>query len=192
MTTLLSRYGTLALAGALSALMWVTRGNHFISPAHLPDASWAIFFLLGVYFRQRVMLPLFLAQAAIIDWVAITQFGASDFCVTPAYIFLVPAYSALWLAGRWSARHLEMAARSLPAFAAAAFASTLACELISSGSFYFLGGRFAETSVREFAARLVEFFPGNLGAVALYLGCAALVHLVLAASHRGHAAHPAP
>ncbi len=191
MTTPLSRYGTLALAGGLSALMWATRGNHFISPAHLPDASWAIFFVLGVYFRRRMLLPLFLAQAALIDWLAITQFGASDFCVTPAYIFLVPAYAALWLAGRWSARHLEVGARSLPAFAAAAFAGTLACELISSGSFYFLGGRFAETSLREFGVRLVEFFPANLGAAALYLGCAALIHLALAGG-RGHATHPAP
>ncbi len=183
MTTPLSRYGTLALAGGLSALMWATRGNHFISPAHLPDASWAIFFLLGVYFRRRMLLPLFLAQAALIDWLAITQFGASDFCVTPAYIFLVPAYAALWLAGRWSARHLEMGARSLPAIAAAALASTLACELISSGSFYFLGGRLSETSLAGFASRLIQYFPADLGGVALYLGCAALAHFLFA-SHK--------
>ncbi len=191
MTTLSSRYGTLALAGALSVLMWVTRGNHFISAAHLPDASWAIFFLLGFRFCQRLLLPLFLLQAAAIDYLAITQFGASDFCVTPAYPFLVPAYGALWLAGRWSARRFQPDVRHLPQLAATALAATFACELVSSGSFYFLGGRFEDTSLREFGARLVQFFPGDLGGVALYLGCAALIRLALAGG-RGHASHPVP
>lgn len=188
MSTTLSRYGTVVLAGALSVLMWVTRGNHIVSPTHLPDASWAIFFLLGFYFRERLLLPLFLAQAAIIDYVAISHFGTSSYCVTPAYVFLAPAYAALWFAGRWSARHFEVAARNLPRFATAAFVGALACEIISSGSFYFLGGRFADTSVGEFGARLVAYFPGDLGGVALYLGVAALIHLALtggrhAASH---------
>ena len=190
MNTLLSRHGTLALARALSVLMWATRGNHFITPTHLPDASWAIFFLLGFYFRQRALLPLFLAQAAIIDYVAITQWGASSFCVTPAYIFLAPAYGALWYAGRLSARHFKASAHNLPRFAAAAFAGTFLCELISSGSFYFLGGRFADTHLSEFGARLADYFPGDLGGVALYLGAAALIHLALAGNHRS-ASHSA-
>lgn len=190
MNTLFSRYGTLALAGALSVLMWVTRGNHSMSPTHLPDASWAIFFLVGFYFRQRLMLPLFLAQAAIVDYVAITQLGVDNFCVTPAYVFLVPAYAALWFAGRWSAHHFEVQLHNLPRFAAAAFAGTFACELVSSGSFYFLGGRLGATSLAEFGTRLVAYFPGDLGGAALYLGCAALLHLALA-SHRGSAARHA-
>ncbi len=188
MNTLLTKYRAVALACALSIVMWVTRGNHFISPAHLPDASWAIFFLAGFYFRQRLMLPLFLAQAAIVDYVAITQFGASSFCVTPAYVFLIPAYGALWFAGRCSAVHIAQAGRNPAWLAATAFGGALACELVSSGSFYFLGGRFAETSLGEFGARLAQFFPGDLGGVALYLGCAALAHLLIAGGkhHRAH------
>ena len=117
----LSRRNTLVLALALSALMWATRGHHFMSVTHLPDASWAIFFLLGFYFRQKVMiLPLFLAQAAVIDYVSITHFGVDDYCVTSAYPFLLPAYSALWLAGRWCAIHIQQNVRGLPWFAAAA------------------------------------------------------------------------
>ncbi len=178
-----SKYSALALALALSALMWATRGHHFMSLTHLPDASWAIFFMLGFYFRQRVLLPVFLAQAAIIDYLAITHFGVDDYCVTSAYVFLLPAYSALWLAGRWYAAHYQFHVRTLPLFAAAVFTSTLVCELISSGSFYFLGERFAETSMAGFASRLVQFFPPDLGGVALYLTCAALIHFLLA-SHR--------
>ncbi len=173
-----SKTGAVALAVALSALMWATRGHHFMSLTHLPDASWAIFFMLGLYSRQKMILPLFLVQAAIIDYLSITHFGVDDYCVTSAYIFLLPAYSALWLAGRWYAAHYQLQVRTLPAFAAAAAAGAFVCELISSGSFYFLGGRFAETSMTEFASRLAQFFPADLGGVALYLGCAVLIHLL--------------
>jgi hypothetical protein len=31
----------------LAALMLATRSHHFASPLHLPDASWAVFFLAG-------------------------------------------------------------------------------------------------------------------------------------------------
>ncbi len=179
----LSKNSALALAVVLTALMWATRGHHFMSVTHLPDASWAIFFMLGFYFRQKFILPLFLAQAAIVDYLSITHFGVDDYCVTSAYIFLLPSYSALWLAGRWYATHYRFQAQTLPLFATAAVAGAFVCELISSGSFYFLGGRFAETSMAEFASRLVQYFPGDMGGVALYLGCAALIHYLFA-SHK--------
>lgn len=180
---ILSKRNAVILAIVLSILMWATRDHHVATLTHLPDASWAIFFLLGFYFRERIMLPAFLAQAALIDYVAITQFGISDYCVTPAYAFLLPAYSALWLAGRWYAARHPLHARSLPLFAAAA-GGTAACELISSGSFYFLGGRFADTTLVEFSSRLAQYFPGNLANVALYLGVAALIHVLIASAQR--------
>lgn len=181
---ILSKRNAVILAIVMSTVMWVTRGHHIATLTHLPDASWAIFFLLGFYFRQRMMLPVFLAQAALVDYVAITQFGIDDYCVTAAYAFLLPAYFSLWLAGRWYAARYQLHARSLPMFAAAALAGTAACELISSGSFYFLGGRFADTSLTEFSSRLAQYFPGNLASVALYLGIAALIHvLIVSAQH---------
>lgn len=176
----LSKFSTLALAVALSAVMWMTRGHHAASLTHLPDASWAIFFLAGFYFRQRMLLPLFLAQAALVDYLSIAVVGVDDYCVTAAYAFLLPAYSALWLAGRWYAAHYRFNVRSLPLVAAAATVGAFVCELVSSGSFYFLGGRFADTSLLEFGQRLVQYFPSDLGNVALYLGCAALVHVLFA------------
>lgn len=185
----LSKPNAVILAITLSAMMWATRGQHFASLAHLPDASWAIFFLLGFYFRNSFMLPLFLVQAAVADYFAITQFGTSDYCVTAAYGFLLPAYSALWLAGRWYATRYQFHARTLPLFAASAATGAFVCELISSGSFYFLGGRLADTSLAEFASRLVQYFPANLASVALYLGVAALIHALIVSVQ--HSAFPA-
>jgi len=161
---------------ALSALMWLTRGQHIATLTQLPDASWAIFFALGFYFRRNLLLPLFLAQAALIDYLAITQFGVSDYCVTPAYTMLLPAYAALWLAGRNYAARFRFNWPTLLPLTASAAAGTLVCELISSGSFYFTSGRFADTSLTEFGSRIVQYLPGNLASVALYLGCIALTH----------------
>ncbi len=176
---ILSKRSTVILGVALSIVMWMTRGLHVATPTHLPDASWAIFFLLGFYFRQSMVLPIFLAQAALIDYVAITQFGVDSYCVTPAYAFLLPAYSAMWLAGRWYAARYQFHARTLPLFAASAVSGAVICELISSGSFYFLGEHFADTSLTVFASRLVQYFPANLASVALYLGIAALIHVLI-------------
>ncbi|BBJ00443.1 hypothetical protein FGKAn22_21350 [Ferrigenium kumadai] len=180
----LSKRNTTVLVVALSAVMWATRGHHLATTTHLPDASWAIFFLLGFYAARRSLLPLFLAQAAVIDYLAITHFGVSDFCVTPAYALLLPAYSVLWLAGRWYAARYQFNLRTLPLFAGAATVGISACELISSGGFYFLGGRFAEPTLAEFGSRLAQYFPYSLGNAALYLGCAALIHVALVISQR--------
>lgn len=175
----LSKRSSIVIAVVLSVTMLATRGHHAGTPNHLPDASWAVFLLLGFYLRSRMLLPLFLALAALVDYVAITQFGVNAYCVTPAYAFLLPAYSALWLAGRWYAAHHRFELRNLPLFATAVLVGSASCELISSGSFYFLGGRFADTSLAEFASRLLQYFPTNLGNVVLYLGVAALVHILI-------------
>ncbi len=175
----LSKRNTVVVAMILSTLMWGTRDHHAGTFTHLPDASWAIFFLLGFYFRQRMFFPLFLAQAAVIDYVAITQFGIDDYCVTPAYAFLLPAYFSLWVAGRYYAAHYRFHARSLLLFAAAAISGVAACELISSGSFHFAGGRVSGTSLVEFSSRLAQYFPQDLAGVAMYLGVAALAHVLI-------------
>jgi len=83
----------------LAMLMTATRSHHVADLTHLPDASWAVFFLAGFYLPTLAFGGL-LALAALIDYVAITWGGVSSFCVSPAYGFLLPAYGALWLAGR--------------------------------------------------------------------------------------------
>jgi hypothetical protein len=184
----LNRQNSIILAAVLSLAMWATRGHHLASLTHLPDASWALFFLLGFYLRQRIMLPVFLAQAALIDYFAITQFGVDNYCVTPAYAFLLPAYAAMWLAGRWYAARYTFNARTLPTLAASAVIGTATCELISSGSFYFLGGKAATTSLGGFAWRLAEYFPFDLASALMYLGAAALLHGLVVTARRSAAA----
>ncbi len=181
----------LVIGLALAGLMTLTRSHHFASALHLPDASWAVFFLAGAYLRPAWALPALLALAAGVDLAAIRFGGVAGSCLSPAYVLLAPAYGALWLAGRWYARRHRLAWSTLGPLGLAVTAGTLACELLSSGGFYFLSGRFAETGLAEFAARLLRYFPADLQAVAFYVGLAAVLHLVLAlARGAGRAAAP--
>ncbi len=166
----------------LATLMGATRGHHFGAIEHLPSTSWAVFFIAGVYLRSLWAFPALLTEAAGLDFAAVTWGGADSFCVSPACGFLLPAYGALWLAGRWYAgRHQDRVATLFP-LTGGLFAGAAACELISSGSFYFLPGRFEQASVAQFASRFAEYFPQSLSSLLFYVGVAAVMHLVLGAA----------
>ncbi len=171
---------------ALALLMALTRSHHWATLYALPDASWAVFFLAAIYMRSYWAAPVLMLEAALVDYLAITWGGVSSFCVSPAYWFLIPAYGALFLAGRAYAHHLRLAWSSLPWLLACALAGAGLAELFASGGFYFFSGRFAEPSLAEFIPRLVKYFPAMLSSMALYLGLAAVVHVVVANS-RGDA-----
>ncbi|ULA63359.1 MAG: conserved membrane protein of unknown function [Nitrospira sp.] len=166
----------LVVGVALALLIAATRGHHFASLNHLPAASWAVFFLAGVYLRPRWVFIALLAEAAALDIVAVTWGGVSNFCVSPAYGFLLPAYGALWASGRWYASHHRDTLSTLVPLSATVLAGTAICELISSGSFYFLSGRFEHTHVAEFAGRFAGYFPRSLSSLLFYVGLAGVIH----------------
>ena len=168
----------LAIGLTLALLMAATRSHHFAATLHLPDASWAVFFLAGFYLRPLCMFPALIALAGVSDYVAIAGFGVNDFCASPAYGFLLPAYGALWLAGRWYAGRHRFAFPTLIPLAGSVVIGAAVCELISSGGFYFSSGRFAETSLVEFGLRFGKYFPLSLESLAFWMGIAIVVHIV--------------
>lgn len=162
---------------ALAALMLATRGQHFPTVKQvLPSASWAVFFLAGVYLRPAWVLAALFGLASFLDFAAINWQGVSDYYVSPAYIALIPAYAALWFGGRWFAGHYSVKPVALLWLAASVLVSVFVCELISSGSFYFFSGRFAEPTLAEFAGRIVKYFPAFLGSTTFWIATVALVH----------------
>jgi hypothetical protein len=174
-TTLRSAF---AIGFSLAVLMAATRSHHFATALHVPDALWAAFFAAGFYLRPPWTFPALLALAGMSDYVAITSFGVSDFCMSPAYGFLLPAYGSLWFAGRWYAARHRFAFSTLVPLAGSLFLGAAVCELISSGGFYFFSGRFAETSLIEFGLRLAKYFPPSLASLAFWMGIAIVVHIV--------------
>ena len=173
----LTRNNQLIVAFILVLLMAVTRGHHFASLNHLPGASWAVFFLAGAYLSPLWVFPALFLEAALLDFAAISWSGVSSFCVSPAYIFLLPAYGSLWLAGRYYAKRYIFGWATLPSLSLILLTGALVCELLSSGGFYFFSGRFVNTSWAEFAGRVVQYFPPYLESLAFYVTLAAITHI---------------
>ena len=172
----------------LMAFMLATRLHHFGDALHMPDASWALFFLAGFYLAPAWLLALML-QAVAIDVAAVGWMGVSDFCLTPAYAALQVAHLGLWAGGRWSSRHPGKDGAGLARLAAMAVGVTALAFVISNGAFYWFGGRVAETSLAQFAQTFVDYGPRFLSSTLLYLGVAALAHAFIVSLARSRGAH---
>lgn len=160
----------------LALLMFSTRSQHFGSSLHLPDASLAVFFLAGFYLRGKFVFPLLLAAAVLSDYVAIAYFGVSDFCVSPAYVFLIPAYAAPWAAGVWlRGKACWQWASLLPLAGAWSLGVSLAF-LVSDGSFYWLSGRYPASSLSQYVEQAGEYFLPYVSGPLAYLALAAALH----------------
>jgi hypothetical protein len=167
----------ISLGLILAALMAVTRGQHAAMATHLPDASLAVFFLAGVYLRPAWAFPALFGLAALIDTVAVTWGGVGAFCITGAYAALIPAYGALWAAGRWYAGRHRQTWSTLVPLAGAVLVGAVASEVFSTGGFYLFSGVFPAPTLEGLALGVAKYLPVSLGNLALYLGLAALTHL---------------
>lgn len=165
----------------LAALMAATRMHHFGSALHLPDASLAVFMLAGFFVASPLFFVGLLLEAGVLDYVAIAHLGVNDYCVTPAYGFLIPTYAVVWFAGRYYARIHQQSWRSLGIFSGIAVAATSVAFIISNGAFYLFSGRQPDTSMAEYGAQMAQYFPLYMTGCLLYLACAAALYAVLTA-----------
>ena len=154
---------------ALMILMVTTRFHHFGTPLALPDASLAVFFLGGLWFGGWALFAGLLVEAGLIDTVAITQFNVSDFCISPAYVFLIPTYAAMWLGGKWCGQFKTLSLNELIPQLIALLVSTTAAFLMSNGSFNLLSGRYPAWSWGQFFDGALQYFPEYLSSTALYV-----------------------
>jgi hypothetical protein len=180
---------SIGIFAAMALLMAATRYNHFGSAVALPDASWAVFFLGGFFLAGRswTVLLAFVAlllEAWGIDYYATQIQGVSDWCVTPAYGFLIPTYASLWLGGSWFAARKQNTWRSLGEFFGIAVLATSIAFLISNVSFYLLSGRIGDMSVVEYATSVAKYYTPYVTGSILYLAVAALLYVLLVADRK--------
>lgn len=171
---------------ALAALMLLTRFQHFGSSVNLADASLAVFFLAGLFLSWR-WFPAFALLAAGIDYAAIGWAGVSDYCVTPAYAFLLPTYAVMTFAGQWARRYRALTIADLAPLAAVAALGGVIAFAISNGSFYFFAGYFAGLSFVDYLVRTAHYAVSYL-AWALFYIAAGLAVMTLARRLRAVAA----
>jgi hypothetical protein len=169
--------GRTALFVSLAAAILATRGCHV---GALPDASWAAFFVGGFYFSSARVFALLMTEAAAIDYVATHHFGVSTYCISPAYVFLLPAHGALWFGGRWLRKHYRgLDARSFGLLAASLFVAVSSCYLVSNGSFYWFSGRYGEPTMSGWIANFGLWYLDFLSATLVYAGIAAVLHVLI-------------
>lgn len=164
---------------ALAALMVATRFHHFGTALNLPDASMAIFFAGGLYLRRHWQFAALAVLALVIDWAAVSLAGTDDFCVTPAYSFLLPAYAVLWYGGRLVAERVRMTWSSAAAVLGVGLVCATLSFVISNGAFYWIGGRHADTNVAGWIASALQWGPLFVRTTMAYLVAAAVLHSVV-------------
>lgn len=171
------RTNPLAGLALLAGVMLATRFSHFGSATLLPDASLAVFFLLGFYFRPAAyMIPLLLLAGGI-DYAATQHMGVSEYCLSPAYPFLIPTYAAMWMGGRWYAARHAMTVSSLSPLLIALLVSTSVAFVISNYSFYLFSDRYTDWSWAEYNALAASYFMPYIGSTIFYMALAAGAHI---------------
>jgi len=173
-----------AIFSALAALMAATRFDHFGSAVSLPDASYAVFFLGGLYLARtsRASIAAFVAlvlEAGSIDYYATSVQGISDWCMTPAYCFLIPTYGSLWLVGRWFALRHTMEGKGLIGLALVAWAACSFAFMFSTATFYLFSERFDDMSAIVYASRVAQYYGSYVSVALLYIACAVASHIAL-------------
>jgi len=103
--------------------------------------------------------------------------GASNFCVSPAYGFMLPAYGSLWLAGRRLQSKYQFNWTALFTLAMTLVTITAVAGLFSGGGFYWFSGRYVDPTMAEYLTRFVQSYPGNLSKLSFYIAAAAVIHI---------------
>jgi hypothetical protein len=180
---------TIFIFAALAALMAATRFNHFGTAVSMPDASYAVFFLGGLYLARSVRVSaaafiVLILEAGLIDVYATSVQGISEWCMTTAYWFLIPTYGGLWLVGHWSVtRHTRngqaMGGSGLFVLALAAWAACSFAFMFSNAAFYLFSERFAEMSMVEYASRVFQYYGSYTSVALLYIACAVALHIAI-------------
>jgi hypothetical protein len=173
----------------LIALMAFTRGHHFSTINHLPSATLAVFFLAGLYISSRWLIPVLFAEAALLDYAAITFGGVSSFCVSQAYVMLIPAYVTLWFAGHWYAKKYQFNWHSLLPLSLSIVLATAVSQVFSGGGFYFFSGRYTEPTFAEYGERFITYFPSALSNIAFYIALAVAFHVLAVLVDRATSVH---
>lgn len=175
---------TSAILAALAALMLATRFNHFGSAFSLPDASYAVFFLGGLYLAKltrgsAIAFIALIAEAGMIDFYATSVQGVSDWCMTTAYWFLIPTYGSLWLVGRWFTLRHTMKDKGLVGLAVTAWAASSFAFVFSNATFYAFSGRYTDMGAVEYASRVAQYYASYVSVALLYIACAIAMQIAV-------------
>jgi hypothetical protein len=115
------------------------------------------------------LLGLLLLEAALIDYVVITQFNVSAFCVAAAsYGFLIPTYAVMWFAGSYCVKFKTLSVNDMGLSVAVMTLATSIAFFISNTSFYLLSGRPAQLLWAQYIDGVMQYYPPYAGSALCY------------------------
>lgn len=165
---------------------FVVEHLHFSPALRAPDATLAMFFLAGLWIASWQFTLVLLGAAALADQIAFAG-GVPDWCLTPAYAALIPAYLVMWFAGRYCRNTDFMSVAGASKLIAALVIACLIEFIISSGSFFLWSGYFPGMAASEYWSKTIGYFPSYLGWAAVYIAAAFAIASIVRA-FRGEAA----
>jgi hypothetical protein len=165
---------------ALTLAILATRVGHFGTFETPPDFTLAAFFLAGLWVRSAWVFAFLVAAAGAADQIAFAQ-AVSDWCMSPAYGFLLPAYACVWLAGRASRSIVWRRPPEATRGAANLLAALLAAFVISNGSFFLLADYFEDMSGVEYWIATAPQFPHYITWAFAYTAVALLLRETIVA-----------
>lgn len=166
------------LSLTLLLVLFVTRSNfvaenlHFASGLRAPDATLAVFFLAGLWIASFRLVGILLIAAALADQAAFAS-GVSSWCVTAAYVFLIPTYGVMWYGGRLCRETNFLSAAGGIKLLGTLLGSTALTWVISSGSFFFFSGYYTDKTLGYYLGH-----PAVYGHVPQYMGWAITYSLI--------------
>ena len=166
----------------LALLMLATRYFHIGSAWHLPDASWAVFFLGGFYLRRAFFAAL-VAETVAIDF-TFFALGGSTYCLSAGYWFLLPTYAALWFGGEMLGKMQQRNWRFFACAVAYWWVAASTAYVISNASFYWLSGKAVDPSWSHYIEHAQIWYSAFVSRPMVYLVAAALVHFAVVQAQR--------
>ena len=156
-----------------AVLILLTRSTHLAFAAAPPDVTLAMMLLGGMWIRRWPGFAGLMAAAFAADCLATGSLGVPEYCLTPAYAGLVPAYLVVWLSGWWLQATRPRA--SLVGWLATMLAASAAAFVISNAFWFAFSGAFGGWTLARFAAGVLPYFPAYAGPALGYVALAWLV-----------------
>ena len=152
----------------IAVLMAATRIHHFGVGAIAPDASTAVFFLVGLLLASPLWFVAFAVAAIALDAVALGVVGVADACMTVGYWLLFAGYLALWYAGRLGRRLEKLDVVAAGKLTGLVIAGVAVFFVLSNLGYYFGGGFDESMGAAEYVRRVSRYFPAFLISTLLY------------------------
>ena len=170
-----------AIFAVLTLLMLATRTHHFASLNHLPSASIAIFFLVGMYLRNMKAFWFFYTLTLVVDLASSYFRGQFGDCITTSYPALVLSYGVMFAAGFYTKPNWQQSAwqNNIIKVALGLFVASSIAFFISNGSYYALSGKFPELSWAEYATRVDKYYFRSISNPVFYVISAIVIHFTI-------------